>query len=303
MISDWLADRLLAGGRPLRDCPLIADDTQIYTTVRANDAASLKNLESCTDAVLDWFLGNGMQLNPDKSEVLLVATRAQAAKFAGKVEVTVAGSKLAYSLRLKCLGVTLDQTLSFDNHTQNIVKSCNYHITALRHIRPLLDRQVANTIACSIVSSRLDYCNSLLYGISDKNTNKLQRLQNSLARVVSGTAKRAHIRPVLAELHWLPVAERVQYKIALITHKALSNNQPEYLTDIISEYKPSRSLRSAGQRLLAMRRTKSVSSSRAFSCAAPSIWNSLPANIRNEMNMRNFKTKLKTHLFASAFCL
>ena len=280
-----------------------ADDTQLYATIKAGDTSSLKNLEDCTAAVLDWFSDNGMQLNPEKSEVLLVATRQQAEKFSGKSEVKVAGMNVTYSLNLKSLGVTLDQSLSFDPHVHNLVKSCNYHIMALQHIRPLLDRNVANMIACSIVSSRLDYCNSLLYGTSDKNLKKLQRVQNRLARVVACTPTRIHIHPVLAELHWLPVAQRVQYKVALITHKVLSNKQPQYLADIITEYKPSRQLRSADKCLLATRKTRTVGGSRAFSCAAPAIWKTLPIGLRIETNTLTFKARLKTHLFSLAFCL
>ena len=138
-------------------------------------------------------------------------------KFAHGPGVRVADSDITFSVQLKSLGVTLDQNLSFDQHIGNIVKSSNYNIRALRHIRPMLDKKVANTVACSIVSTRLDYCNSLLYGTSVRNVQRLQRIQNSLARVVSGIKRRDHIRPVLKDLHWLPVAQRIDYKVALLT--------------------------------------------------------------------------------------
>src|SRR6478609_6101411 len=131
-------------------------------------------------------------------------------------------------MQLKSLGVTLDQNLSFDKHVGNIVKSSNFNIHALRHIRPVLNRSVTNTMACSIIGTRLDYCNSLLYGTSVTNIKRLQRIQNTLARVVSGTKKRDHITPVLRDLHWLPMPQRIEYKIGLITHKVLSTSQPQY---------------------------------------------------------------------------
>src|SRR4029077_9969955 len=102
--------------------------------------------------------------NPEKSEVVLVARQQVAEKFANGSGLIVTGSDISYSVKLKSLGVTLDQTLSFDQHVKEIVKVSNFHMKAFRHIRPVLDRSVANTIACSIVISRLDYCNSLLYG-------------------------------------------------------------------------------------------------------------------------------------------
>ena len=154
----------------------------------------MKKLEGCTIAVRDWFTGNGMLLNSDKSEVLLVARKINAKKFACGIGISVAGSVLAFSVKLKSLGVTLDQNLLFDEHIGNIVKSSNFNIRALRHIRPILNQTVANTVACSTVSTRLDYCNSLLAGTSVKNIQRLQRVQNTLARVVSGTKRRDHIQ-------------------------------------------------------------------------------------------------------------
>jgi len=131
-----------------------------------------------------------------------------------------------------------------------LVTSSNFNIRALRHIRPMLDKTVANTMACSIVSTRLDYCNSLLYGTSASNIQRLQQVQNTFARVVSGTKRREHITPVLRDLHWLPVTQRIQYKVALITHKVLSTSQPPYLHNLVKESSPTRQLRSEGQRLL-----------------------------------------------------
>ena len=163
-----------------------------------------------------------------------MARRSNAEKFAGGTGICIAGSQIAYSVKLKSLGVTLDSgSCRFDQHVNNIVKACNFNIRALRHIRPMLDQTVANTVACSIVSTRLDYCKSLLLGTSAKNIDKLQRVQNTLARVVSCTRRRDHITPILRKLHWLPVAQCLEYKFALITHKVLSTQQPQYLNSPI----------------------------------------------------------------------
>ena len=274
-----------------------ADDTQLYIAVKTD--SDIRKLEACTIAVKDWFTRNGMLLNPDKSEVLLVARKANAEKFACGSSVCVAGSDIVFSMQLKSLGVTLDQNLSFDKHVGNIVKSSNFNIRALRHIRPVLNRSVANTMACSIISTRLDYCNSLLYGTSVNNINRLQRIQNTLARIVSGTKKRDHITPVLRDLHWLPVPQRIEYKIALITHKVLSTGQPQYLQSLIKEYKPSRQLRSEGQRLLSKPiGLISILASRSFTRSSETVWNSLPELVRKTESVVVFKKNLKTPLFA-----
>lgn len=93
-------------------------------------------------AVRDWFTENGMLLNPDKSEILLVAQKVNEKKFAHSTGISVAGSSITFSVQLKSLGVKLDQSLSFDQHVGNIVKASNFNICALRHIRPMLDRSL-----------------------------------------------------------------------------------------------------------------------------------------------------------------
>ena len=112
--------------------------------------------------------------------------------------------------------------LSFDRHVNSLCKSCNFHIRALRHIRLTLTDDMAKAVATSMVSSRLDYCNSLLYGISNSNLDKLQRIQNSLARVVTynkptNNFQASSTSQLLHNLHWLPIRSRIEFKIALLT--------------------------------------------------------------------------------------
>ena len=257
-----------------------ADDTQLNIAMQSDD--DLARLEKCTSAVRDWFTENGMLLNPDKSEVLLVASQRNAKKIAPGLGVSVAGAKIISSATLKSLGVTLDQSLTFDQHVQDVVKASNFHIRALRHIRPMLDREVANTIACSIVSTRLDYCNSLLYGTKVSNIKKLQRIQNSLARVVACSNLRDHITPVLKELNWLPIKQRIKYKVALVTHKVLATGQPPYLAEFMSAYKPRKpGLRSANKcQLTIPTGLGTTAGQRTFTSAAEDVWKKLPLHIR-----------------------
>jgi hypothetical protein len=245
-----------------------------------------------------------MLLNPDKSEVLLFARRPNDAKFASRSGINVAASPIAYCVQRKSLGITLDQKLTFDQQSarQQHRQSSNFNIRVLRHIRPMFDRTVANTVACSIVSTRLDwtrldYSNSLLYGTSAKNIQKLQRVENALARVVSGTRKFDHFKTVLRELHWLPVAQRVQYEVALITHKVLYTRQPHYLKRLITDYKPTRQLRSENG--LKPSGLTSTAGLQTFTRTLEAVWNKLPEDIRISANLQSFKSKLKTFLFAA----
>ena len=278
-----------------------ADDTQIYISV-PNDELAVKVdcLERCTAGVHIWLLSNGLQLNPQKSEVIQFAVGRGRAQVDVDT-ISISDVDIHPSPAVKSLGVTLDRQLSFDQHVANVCKACYFHTRALRHVRPSLPDDVAKTVACSIVGSRLDYCNSLFAGMSASNFDKLQRVQNTLARVVLRRGKYDHISSALAELHWLPVKQRVSFKVATLAFNVKRENQPSYLRDLLCDYAPSRCLRSSTQDFLRVDRSRTVISSRAFRHVAANSWNSLPSSIRNCNNLCTFKSKLKTHLFKQAF--
>ena len=134
--------------------------------------------------------------------------------------------------------------------------------------------------------------------MSKQNFNKLQRVQNTLARVVLRRGKFEHTRPGLIELHWLPVEHRVTYKLATLTYRNIKTNQPAYLRELLADYIPPRTLRSSNKHLLTETRTNLVSASRGFRHSAAATWNNLPDDIRDpNLSLDNFKHKLKTYLF------
>jgi len=201
----------------------------------------------------------------------------------------------------RSLGVLIDiLILSFNQHVNNICKSSYYHIKALRHIRKLLSDDTARTVTCAMVAGRLDYCNAVLYGSLSMNIDKLQRVQNTLARVVSKTHWRDHITPVLANLHWLPVHYRTEYKIALLTYKALTIQQPQYLSELIHLYETPRQLRPRSANILQYSPAVPNFSRSAFCHASPTIWNNLPETVISDIT-DTFKSRLKTALYSRAF--
>ena len=137
----------------------------------------------------------------------------------------------------------------------------------LRLVRSSLNEESAKTLVHAFVSSRLDYCNSLLYGVSDELLQKLQVIQNAAARVLTGARKFDHITPVLCELHWLPVRQRIRFKLAMIVYKCLHGLAPPYLADdcvLVSSVASRRHLRSADTRKLVVRLTRTVIGARNF---------------------------------------
>src|SRR5206468_4284745 len=127
------------------------------------------------------------------------------------------------------------------------------------------------------------------YGLPDTSIKRLQRVQNSLARVIFPSLKRSdHITPALVKLHWLPIHKRIKFKIATITFKVLKNRQPSYLLDLLQPHNPQRSLRSSDKLLLDTPKTKTALASRSVSHVAPSVWNSLPFDLRNSSSHHSF---------------
>ena len=145
-------------------------------------------------------------------------------------------------------------------------------------------------------------CQFFWVGVSSSSSYWLNSwVQNMAARVVVMGRKRDHIGPVLKDLHWLPVKKRITLKLATTVFKTLSCSEPSYLLELMEDYKPSRSLRSSQKQLLNIPRCRTKIASRAFSVAAPSVWNSIEIEIRQSDSVASFKRKLKTRLFESSF--
>ena len=172
----------------------------------------------------------------------------------------------------------------------------------LGKVRKCLSRRITEKLIHAFASSRLDYGNSLLYGINSCLLNKLQCVKNSAARLLTGTKKYENISPILAKLHWLPVSSRVEYKILLLTFRALNNIGPQYIRDLLNIYTPPRNLRSIDKHVLVVPNLKmKTAGDRAFPCIAPRLWNGLPEDIKSSRTLENFKSKLKTYLFKKSF--
>ena len=172
----------------------------------------------------------------------------------------------------------------------------------INRIRSNISEEAASTLEHSFISSRLDNLNSLLVGLPESTIKTLQLIQNNAARVVLKKKKRDHITPLLKELHWLPVRSRIEYKICLLTFKALNNLAPTYISSLIKRYLPARLLRSAGRGLLEpkvpnLKRT----GGRSFTVVAPAMWNRLPEGLRLATDLDGFKRDLKTYLFLKAY--
>ena len=221
-----------------------ADDSQLYIAAQ-RDNMKLNLLWDCTAAVNDWFLLNGLSLNSNKYDVLLLGTAAKLRTIEAIEQMSVIDASINTTDSIKNLGVFLDSGLTFNKHVGKVCQSSYFHIMVLRRIRGSLSPEVTNTVACATVGARLDYCTSILYGTSKYNISRLQRVQNTLTHVATRTKKFDHITPVLRRLLWFPIKCRIEYKVAMLALKIQETCQPNYLSHAIQAKEVTRNLRTS----------------------------------------------------------
>ena len=280
-----------------------ADDTQLYISFDHRDPSSItkavKSLECCIDDIRIWMLRNRLKMNDSKTEMMVFASpRVKLPTLS--VAVGVASHQPAGQVRN--LGVTLDVHLNMEAHVKRVCQVSYFQLKTIRTVQNVLSPEALERLVHAFVTARLDYCNSILVGIPDAAIQKLQLLQNSAARLVSKTGRYEHITPVLKALHWLPVKYRIEFKIIILTYKALHELAPPYIRNMLQMYHPTRTLRSAGSNLLLIPQVRlKTFGRRSFHYAAPTLWNQLPDKLRHCHSISSFKSILKTHLFNIAF--
>ena len=282
-----------------------ADDTKIYHSVPVNEAqVAVDRISRALEDIHIWMDSSRLKLNADKTQFIWIGSSRQIAKV--KVnEIQVSGVSVPLSTTVNDLGMKVDSSLSMSDHIDSLCRSCLFQLRQIRVLKRCLPQESVHILVKSFVSSRLDYCNSLLYGVAQGLVDKVQRIQNTAARLVSGRRKYDHITPVLRDLHWLPIRQRIEYKLSSIVHRSLHGQAPTYLTDAcipVSSIKGRQHLRSAEAGLLITPRVKTNMGARAFNKSGPSVWNSLPVMLRNpQLSLSSFQKRLKTVLFDRAF--
>ena len=223
------------------------------------------------------------------------------------ISMNLGDSVIKPAPKVKNLGVYLDQHLTMEAQVRQIEKACYFQINNIYRIRKFLTLDSCKSLVQALVTSRIDYCNALLYGVPDKPIMKrLKKVQHSAARLVTRTLRHEHISPALKELHWLRIPERIEYKILLLTYKAIHGAAPSYMMDMINIYRPTRPLRSGLEtntnlRLHVPKYKLEKVGGRSFTVAAPKLWNSLPDSLKMAKTVDIFKKNLKTHLFKKSF--
>ena len=292
----------------LPDVHVYANDTQLYISFSPNDIEEQLNIlsaiEDCAAAIRSWMSEDKLKLNDDKTEFLLVGTKQQLAKVCIK-DIKVGCVEISLSSSVRNLGVWFDSSLNMSEHITKLCPPAFFYIYNVRRIRKYLSRDSAETLAYAFISSRLDYGNSLLFGLPQYQIQKLQQVQNASPRLIFSMPTYCHITPLLFDLHFLPVNQRIVFKILLLVYEVLHQLAPSYLVDLISVMPcSSYNLRRNNNGVLLRHppaHSKKTLGDRFFSHAIPKLWSNLPFEIRCSNSIVSFKSQLKTFLLKKVF--
>ena len=269
-----------------------ADDHQIFKAFKIEfQFATLRySLPKCLSLVASWMKRYFLKLNAGKSQVIVFTPESQSNGLLVQRVLLDDGSVLPISTEAMNLGMLLDSRLTFTPQIDRVIQSCYRLLRDITFIRKYLSTDEIKSLVNSIVVARIDYCNALYTGLSVHNMSRLQRLQNSCARVIYGARRRDHVSGLMKDLHWLPVRLRIIFKILCLIFKCLQGTAPSYLSDILPETRENRFVR--------IPRTKSTYGDYAFCRCGPIYWNALPAKLINCATIDNFKAQLKHYLFS-----
>ena len=275
-------------------CMGYADDNLGHRLFPAFLAPStlLFSVSNCLRAIHEWADAHFLKLNPSKTKVMVFGDVTFRSSFNYHSFRNEYGDICCISDLVTLLGVDLDSELTFDKYVSNTVSSINFSLRNIRLIRKLLNREATEMLVHSVITNKLDMCNSLLMGTSVGNIAKLQRCQNLALRVVLNLPARSPISDHLKEQHWLNVEIRIHFKYLVLVFKCVNSLAPDLLASKLSIKHPM-------DMLLDIDFFKPCTSSgrKAFSYLGPRCWNALPRYLRIIGYLETFKAKLKHYLF------
>ena len=225
-------------GRLLPSVHSYANDTQLYLAfspnVQGDDASAVKAIGDCIMDLRKWMIRDRLMLNDDKTEFLLLGTKQQLAKV--DINSIIVGESVVNTKPVvRNLGPWFDSQLIMFTHISKLCSSAFFHLHNISRIRKFLSPvETKSLIVHAFFTSRVDYCNSLLYGLPASQFNKVQHVLNIAARLVCCASRFSHITPLMYELHWLPLKQRIHFKILLFAFKAIHGIAPTYIQNLVS---------------------------------------------------------------------
>ena len=271
------------------------DDSQLYFSFRVQETEVAKvHLIEDLQRIAAWCCAHSLLINPDKTKLLLLGTPQMLARVPEGFAVSLLGKEISPSLSAKSLGLVLDSHLSFDEHVTDLVSKCTGSLCQLNRVKHLFDRSTLITIINALVFSKLLYCSSVWAGATKKNIERLQKVQNFAARIVTGTRKFEHITPYLKDLRWLPVAMQLEVRDTIMTYKSLNGlTLRNFFTTRSEIYEGN----TRNKDKLHVPLCRTTTGQRSFKYRGTSLWNSLPKEIRNISSLDSFKKQIMNRAF------
>ena len=283
-----------------------ADDTQLYNRLSLKDHAvchqQVNCMEQCIEDVRGWMTANRLKLNEAKTEVIIITSKNNS-HCVKDINIMIGEESISPKPSAKNLGAVIDSNLMMERQVNSVTSSMYHYIRCIAKVKHQLTKEACAQAINTTVLSRLDYHNGLLLGAPEKLVHKLQVAQNSAARLLTGTSRREHITPVLKHLHWLPVRQRITFKVLTNIQKSLhSETAPQYMRELCPVHQPRRTLRSSADHWrVEVSRSRNQYGARSISTLGAQLWNELPINIRGPISRATFRKHLKTILFKQAY--
>jgi len=283
-----------------------ADDHQLVLSFKPQGGLSQyeaqEKMEKCIQDIRVFLENNKLSNNGEKTEFLLIGSPAQL-KHTVPGSIRIGDITVGTLDSVKNLGVIMDSNMTFDKQVSKMCKSTYFNLRNIAKIRKCLNTQDTKLAVNALVTPHLDYGNGLLFGVKKKLINKLQVAQNSAARLIGRLRKHDHISEYRKDLHWLPIEARIEFKILLMVWKALNNQAPAYLENLLNIRMPAINLRSRNRLLLDLPDGSGTNkyADRGFCRSAPNLWNKIPYEVRARASIESFKRGLKTYLFTKYY--
>lgn len=271
---------------------LFADDTNL-----SKAAESIKTIELSINSDLDnvrkWLIVNRLSINLKKTEYMLMGSKYKLNQLVKTPEIRLGENLIKRVVKSKSLGVTFDDTLSWSAQIECITKKVNSAINGIKRIRSFVQPSVLRIIYNSLIQPQFDYCDVVWGNLSKGLSNKLQKLQNRAARVITQSDFSIRSHDILKDLGWLDLSTRRSISNLCCVYKCLNNLTPTYLTDTFIQRNDSHRFQLRNHDVnLSLPKPKTDYMKRSFQYVGAKLWNNLDRDSRNASTLKSFKSKL-----------
>ena len=283
----------------LKDYCLVqfADDTQILLSGKVNEIEDLVNRgEKALKDAKQYFQFNGLNVNVKKTQVIFIGSRQLISRIPPNVKIVFGETPITPSQSIKNLGIYMDQYMLFDQHVNFIIKKANGVLIFLNRIQDKFDKATRTVVVQSLALSLINYCCRVWGMTTREQLDRVQKVLNFAAKIAHGGARKYdHVTPILKDLQWMNIENKITFDICTFTYKVISHMLPGWLFEFPTvgeiQTRPTRQLNN-----LVVGRTNTDLGARAISIKGPKLWNSIPLDIRNSISIQIFKEKLKKHI-------